>query len=47
VNVKFTLPDGTERELETLVDERKKVEIKYEDAVSTGKTAVMGGYVAR
>ena len=47
VNVKFTLPDGTERELETLVDEKKKVEIKYEDAVATGKTAVMGGYVAR
>ena len=47
VNVKFTLPDGSERELETLVDERKKVEVRYEDAVATGKTAVMGGYVAR
>ena len=46
INVKFTLPDGNEREFETLIDERKKIEVKYEDAVASGKTAVMGGYVA-
>jgi Vault protein inter-alpha-trypsin domain len=47
IMVKFTLPDGTFKELETIIDERFKVEAKYEDAVAVGKTAVMGGYVAR
>ena len=47
ISVKFILPDGTQRDLETMIDERKKVEVKYEDAVASGKTAVMGTYASR
>jgi hypothetical protein len=36
------MADGTTRIIETKVDERKKAEEKYEDAVSRGQTAVLG-----
>jgi Ca-activated chloride channel family protein len=47
LKVRFTLSDGSTRDLETIVEERKKAEIKYEDAVSSGKTAVIGTYATR
>ena len=47
IKVKFTLPDGKVREFETLVDEKQKVEVKYEDAIASGKTAVMGRFVTK
>lgn len=40
----FTLPDGTKTMLETKVEERTKAEVKYEDAVTSGKTAVFSTY---
>lgn len=36
------MQDGTTRSLETVIDERKKLEFKYEEAVASGKTAVFG-----
>ncbi|TNV84666.1 hypothetical protein FGO68_gene12911 [Halteria grandinella] len=42
--VDFHMPDGQVRHLQTIVDGRKKIEAKYEDAVASGKTAVIGGY---
>lgn len=40
--VDFKLQDGTTKSLETIIDERKKLEVRYEDAVASGKTAVLG-----
>ena len=40
----FFLPDGSKRFLETKVEEKEKAEVKYEDAVASGKTAVLGGF---
>ncbi len=34
IKVEFTLSDGTVKNFETLIDERVKLEAKYEDAVS-------------
>ena len=42
ISIDFHLADGTTRNLETVIDARKKAEVKYEDAVASGKTAVMG-----
>ena len=41
----FKLEDGFTHMMETRVEERQKVEAKYEDAVASGQTAVMGGLV--
>ncbi|TNV84285.1 hypothetical protein FGO68_gene9917 [Halteria grandinella] len=38
----FTLADGTIKEMFTKVEDRQKAEVKYEDAVASGKTAVLG-----
>jgi len=38
----FTLRDGTKKLLETRIEERSKAEVKYEDAVAAGNTAVIG-----
>ena len=46
ITVLFTKVDGSQHELETVIDERKKIEVKYEDAVASGKTAVMGSFSA-
>jgi hypothetical protein len=42
ISAEFTLPDGSCRSFETIVDAREKVEVLYEDAVASGKTAVVG-----
>ena len=42
ITVDFKLPDGSSRFLETVIDAREKVEVRYEDAVASGKTAVIG-----
>jgi hypothetical protein len=42
ITAEFTLKDGTTKLLETKIEEREKVEAKYEDAVASGKTAVIG-----
>lgn len=42
ITCEFTLRDGSKRYLETKVEERKKAEAKYEDAIASGKTAVIG-----
>lgn len=41
IQVDFILPDGQTKSLETKVSEREKAEIKYNDAVASGKTAVI------
>jgi hypothetical protein len=38
----FTLKDGSKTTLETMIEERKVAEAKFEDAVASGKTAVFG-----
>jgi hypothetical protein len=40
--ISFFLEDGSNKILETVIDEKKKLQYKYEDAVATGKTAVYG-----
>jgi hypothetical protein len=45
--VDFTLPDGTSKTLETKIQERKRAEVKYEEAVASGKTAVMANLPAK
>ena len=42
IQCRFVLSDGQVKEFETLIDERKKLEYKYEDSIATGKTAVIG-----
>jgi hypothetical protein len=42
--VDFKLSDGSIRTIETVIGEREKAEVKYDDAVSSGKTAVMGTF---
>ena len=42
IKCRFVLNDGSVKEFETLIDERKKVEYKYEDSIASGKTAVVG-----
>ena len=41
----FTIEDGSKFLVETKVEERKKAEAEYEDAVAAGKTAVFGSYI--
>lgn len=41
IEATFFLEDGTTKVLETKLEARKKAEVKYEDAVAQGKTAVM------
>ena len=33
---------GERKSLETIIDERKKLEYRFEDSVAQGKTAVLG-----
>ena len=40
----FTLQDGSKRFLETKIEEREKAVVKYEDAVASGKTAILGSF---
>ncbi len=42
IQIDFLLEDGTTKQLETVIDERKKLEFKYVEAMASGKTAVMG-----
>ena len=42
LSCEFSLRDGTNKLLETKVEERQKAQVKYEDAVASGKTAVIG-----
>jgi hypothetical protein len=44
ITADFKLSDGSTRMMETKVAEREKIEVKYEDALSSGKTAVMGSF---
>jgi len=37
----FTMPDGSISEIETIVEEREKAQVKFDDAVAKGKTAVI------
>jgi len=41
MTVDFFLSDGTKETLVTRVAEREKAKVEYDDAVATGKTAVM------
>ena len=34
IAIRFLLPDGTTRDLETVIEERKKIEMKYEDSIA-------------
>jgi hypothetical protein len=43
VEADFHLADGTVKSFCTVVESRKKAEVKYEDAVASGKTAILGG----
>lgn len=40
----FTLADGSKAVLETEIECREKAEVKYQDAVASGQTAVIGSY---
>lgn len=44
VSIDFTLHDGTFKHLESIIEERHLAEQKYDDAVASGKTAVMSGF---
>jgi len=41
LEIVFTLSDGSTRTMITKVQERKKAEQKFEDAISAGETAVI------
>ena len=41
IKVEFLLEDGSRKILETKVCEREKAQVQYNDAVATGKTAVL------
>jgi hypothetical protein len=41
ISVEFTLQDGSIEHLETKVMEREKAQVKYDDAVASGESAVM------
>jgi hypothetical protein len=41
IEVDFHLEDGTKKTLKTKVTEREIAQVKYNDAVATGKTAVL------
>lgn len=40
----FTLEDGSKAIIETEIEGRQKAEVKYQDAVASGQTAVLGAY---
>jgi len=42
IECEFTMPDGSKTAIETVIENRVKAEVKYEDAVATGKTAIIG-----
>jgi len=42
IECEFEMPDGTKTSIETVIENRAKAEVKYEDAVATGKTAIIG-----
>mmetsp|Transcript_30757 Transcript_30757/g.30244 ORF Transcript_30757/g.30244 Transcript_30757/m.30244 type:complete len:139 (-) Transcript_30757:936-1352(-) len=44
LRITFTLKDGSKTEMESNIEERKKAEAKYSDAIAQRKTAVVGGY---
>lgn len=44
ITCEFTLRDGSKKQLATKVEEKKKAEVKYEDAVASGQTVVMGSF---
>eukprot|EP00347_Sterkiella_histriomuscorum_P017977 403347255 len=44
LEIEFTLQDGSKRQLITKVDLREKVQVKYEEAVASGKTAIVGSF---
>lgn len=44
ITIDFQLMDGTVKNLETVIESRQKAEVKYEDAVASGKTAVISSF---
>ena len=42
IQVDFIMETGEKKSLETIIDERKKLEYRFEDSVAKGKTAVFG-----
>ncbi len=42
VQVEFLIESGERKSLETIIDERKKLEYRFEDSVASGKTEVFG-----
>lgn len=42
LSIEFFLSDGSTKQMETVIDGRKKLEYKYEDSVAEGKTVVFG-----
>eukprot|EP00347_Sterkiella_histriomuscorum_P001630 403371287 len=44
LEIEFTLQDGSKKQLVTRVDLREKVEVYYEQAIASGKTAVVGTF---
>ena len=42
ISSRFTLEDGTIKETETKIEERKRAEQMYNDSISKGETAVLG-----
>ncbi|CDW72317.1 UNKNOWN [Stylonychia lemnae] len=44
MQIQFKLKDGTQREIVTIIDRKEKIEIKYEESVAQGQTAVTGAF---
>ena len=44
ITCSITLQDGSKRFLETKIQSRQKAEVKFDDAVASGQTAILGSF---